>query len=216
MKSKSKYCIILFIGIATMKINSQEIRINSPEISFATGLNFTTYDYKNNLAEKNNNLSIGRGNFYEISYLISIDRKRTLQFQLGGTINEYNANGGDNNNIYSWESTYLGLKGGFIFNLLPSDSQFNIALNMGLNLNGIIDGDQRINGLIYDLTKQEEFKGLFLQGDAGISIRYNLNNYSGIGVGYQYSRSRKIENTTNEVLMFSNNQIQFRLHYEIF
>ena len=71
-----------------MKINSQEIRINSPEISFATGLNFTTYDYKNNLAEKNNNLSIGRGNFYEISYLISIDRKRTLQFQLGGSINK--------------------------------------------------------------------------------------------------------------------------------
>ena len=52
MKSKSKYCIILLIGIATMKINSQEISFNSPEISFATGLNFTTYDYKNNLAEK--------------------------------------------------------------------------------------------------------------------------------------------------------------------
>lgn len=202
---------LILIGIFMLSTS-----LFSQSVFFTTGKNYTDYDFTTSEKNQDSEFASGSGNFYEISYLISIDRKRTLQFQLGGTINEYNANGGDNNNIYSWESTYLGLKGGFIFNLLPTESRFNIALNMGLNLNGIIDGDQRINGLIYDLTKQEEFKGLFLQGDAGMSIRYNLNKYFGIGVGYQYSRSKKIENTTNEVLMFSNNQIQFRLHYEIF
>jgi hypothetical protein len=185
----------------------------SQEFSFATGINYATYNYKNSFGERNRNIDSERGSFYEFTYLHTINRNKKLKLQLGGTLNEYNASSINGNNSYSWESSYLGLKGGFIYNIFPTDYYLNVAISLALNLNGIIDGKQRLNGIDYDLTEQPEFNGLFLQTETGLSIYYKVNNGFKVGLGYQYSLNNKITKNSSEVLRFSNNQIQFKLQF---
>jgi hypothetical protein len=199
-----KYYYLFFIGALAMNSYSQEF-------SFATGINFTTYQYKNSFGERNRNIDSERGSFYEFIYLNTISKK--LKLQLGGTLNEYNASSRNGTNSYAWESTYLGLKGGFIYHIFPTEYYLNVAINVAFNLNGIIDGTQHLNGVDYDLTKQPEFNGLFLQTETGLSIYYTVNSGFKVGVGYQYSLNNKITKNSSEVLGFSNNQIQFKLQF---
>jgi hypothetical protein len=199
-----KYYYLFFIGALAMNSYSQEF-------SFATGINFTTYKYKNSFGERNRNIDSERGSFYEFIYLNTISKK--LKLQLGGTLNEYNASSRNGTNSYAWESTYLGLKGGFIYHIFPTEYYLNVAINVAFNLNGIIDGTQHLNGVDYDLTKQPEFNGLFLQTETGLSIYYTVNSGFKVGVGYQYSLNNKITKNSSEVLGFSNNQIQFKLQF---
>ena len=199
-----KYYYLFFIGALAMNSYSQEF-------SFATGINFTTYKYKNSFGERNRNIDSERGSFYEFIYLNTISKK--LKLQLGGTLNEYNARSRNGTNSYAWESTYLGLKGGFIYHIFPTEYYLNVAINVAFNLNGIIDGTQHLNGIDYDLTKQPEFNGLFLQTETGLSIYYTVNSGFKVGVGYQYSLNNKITKNSSEVLGFSNNQIQFKLQF---
>lgn len=206
LKSFMKYFYFFFIGALTMNSYSQEF-------SFASGINFTTYNYKNSFGERNKNIDSERGSFYEFIYLRSLDRNKKLKFQLGGTLNEYNASSRNGNNSYSWESTYLGLKGGFIYTIFPTEYYLNVAISLALNLNGIIDGKQRLNGIDYDLTEQTEFNGPFLQTETGLSIYYDVNRGFKVGLGYQYSLNSKITKMTSETLAFSNNQIQFKLQF---
>jgi|TARA_B110000259_G_C14017443_1_gene401834 hypothetical protein len=201
-----KYYYLFFIGALAMNSYSQEF-------SFATGVNFTTYKYKNSFGERNRNIDSERGNFYEFIFLHAINKNKKLKFQMGGTLNEYNASGRNGNNSYSWESTYLGLKGGFIYNIFPTEYYLNIAISLALNLNGIIDGTQRLNGIDYDLREQPEFNDLFIQTETGLSIYYNVNRGFKIGLGYQYSLNNKVTKNSSEVLGFSNNQIQFKLQF---
>jgi hypothetical protein len=199
-----KYFYHFFIGALAMNSYSQEF-------SFATGINFTTYQYKNSFGERNRNIDSERGSFYEFIYLNTISKK--LKFQLGGSLYEYNARSRNGTNSYAWESTYLGLKGGFVYHIFPAEYYLNVAINVALNLNGIIDGTQHLNGIYYDLTKQSEFNGLFLQTETGLSIYYTVNSGFKVGVGYQYSLNNKITKNSSEVLGFSNNQIQFKLQF---
>jgi hypothetical protein len=199
-----KYYYLFFIGALAMNSYSQEF-------SFAKGINFTTYKYKNSFGERNRNIDSERGSFYEFIYLNTISKK--LKLQLGGTLNEYNASSRNGTNSYAWESTYLGLKGGFIYHIFPTEYYLNVAINVAFNLNGIIDGTQHLNGVDYDLTKQPEFNGLFLQTETGLSIYYTVNSGFKVGVGYQYSLNNKITKNSSEVLGFSNNQIQFKLQF---
>jgi hypothetical protein len=201
-----KYLYFFFIGALTMNSYSQEF-------SFATGTNFTTYNYKNSFGERNRNIDSERGSFYEFIYLRSIDRNKKLKFQLGGSLNEYNASSRNGSSSYSWESTYLGLKGGIIYNIFPTEYLVNVAISLALNLNGIIDGKQRVNGIDFDLTEQTQFNGLFLQTETGLSIYYAVNKGFKVGLGYQYSLNNKIKKITSESLVYSNNQIQFKLQF---
>jgi hypothetical protein len=201
-----KYYYLFFIGALAMNSYSQDF-------SFATGINSTTYKYENSFGERNRNINSERGSFYEFIYLHTMNRNKKLKFQVGGTLNEYNASGRNGNNSYSWESTYLGLKGGFIYNIFPAEYYVNVAISLALNLNGIIDGTQRLNGSDYDLTEQPEFNGLFLQTETGLSIYYDVNSGFKVGLGYQYSLNNKIKKITSESLVYSNNQIQFKLQF---
>ena len=66
-----KYYYLFFIGALAMNSYSQEF-------SFATGVNFTTYKYKNSFGERNRNIDSERGNFYEFIFLHAINKNKKL------------------------------------------------------------------------------------------------------------------------------------------
>ena len=78
-----KHFYLLFIGALAMNSYSQEF-------SFATGINFTTYKYKNSFGERNRNIDSERGSFYEFIYLhfswVALLMNTMLAVEMGTTL----------------------------------------------------------------------------------------------------------------------------------
>ena len=124
---------------------------------------------------------------------------------------------------YSWDTNYLGLQGMAKYTLLAAEKEtedaatsisrkgrFAIHLNAGINLNHIISGEQKINGQTFDLTSEDEFKGLFIKPGVGLDIQYFLLDHIAIGLTYHLSKNFAMSSGEEE-LNFNNNQLQFGL-----
>ena len=180
------------------------------EAYLSVGKNFTTYDYTNSYGESNPNISPSSGDFYEIGYAFPINN--FLMLAAGITLNDFNATGGDFVNNYSWNTTYLGVQGVFKYVVFsPNRSLYNITLNGGLNINHIINGQQKINGQTFDLTAEEEFTGLFVQPMLGVAFSYFILDNIALGAGYYYSKSFNVSSSSEQKLNFNNNQFQFNI-----
>ena len=183
--------------------------IHSQEIYLQTGKNFTSYNYKSDVATTPD-LQAGSGNFYEIGYLTPLTEK--LNYAVGLGLNEYNAIGGNAANSYSWNTQYLGVQNTFSIAFIKSGG-FETSANVGLGINTLIYGKQNINGHYLDLSSQKEFSGLWLAPKLGLQASYNVDNDIFLSLGYGYSKSFNLTNSTPEKLSFNNNQIQFGVHF---
>jgi hypothetical protein len=190
------------------------------EAYFSTGRNFTTYDYTNSQGESNDNVKSSSGAFYELG--LSFDVADKLQIATGITLNEFNATGGNYVNNYSWNTNYLGIKGLAKYAMFSSSGSkiggnsyttgdYAFYFNLGVNVSHIIDGKQKINGETFDLISNDEFKGLFVQPIIGLDAKYYITNNIAFGLGYNYSKSYVITNSTPQKLNFNNSQLQFNL-----
>jgi hypothetical protein len=190
------------------------------EAYFSTGRNFTTYDYTNSQGESNDNVKSSSGAFYELG--LSFDVADKLQIATGITLNEFNATGGNYVNNYSWNTNYLGIKGLAKYAMFSSSGSkiggnsyttgdYAFYFNLGVNVSHIIDGKQKINGETFDLISNDEFKGLFVQPIIGLDAKYYITNTIAFGLGYNYSKSYGITNSTPQKLNFNNSQLQFNL-----
>tara|TARA_B110000483_G_scaffold224789_1_gene283900 strand:+ start:1749 stop:2366 length:618 start_codon:yes stop_codon:yes gene_type:complete len=172
------------------------------------GRNFTTYDYTNLQGEQNSNIESSSGTSYEIGFSFPIAEK--LSIDTGITLDQYNATGGNYVNSYSWNTNYLGLQGMAKYTILNTEKfPLAIYLNGGINLNHIISGEQKINKQSYDLSKQDEFKGLYLRPIAGLGLQYFLINNVSISLTYNISKNFRLLRNADEQLDFTNHQLQF-------
>ena len=181
----------------------------SQEAYFSMGRNFTTYDYTNSEGNSNDNIEGSSGAAYELGYVFSLGDK--LGLAAGLTLNEFNATGGNQVNNYSWETNYLGVQGIIKYAILDNLSGFGLNINGGVNLNHIVNGKQKINGQTFDLTDNDEFKGLFVQPIVGLDAKYQINDTFALGLGYHFSKNFGLTNSSPQKLNFNKSQLQFNL-----
>lgn len=184
--------------------------MQSQEIYLQTGKNFTSYNYKSDTSSSPN-LQAGSGNFYEIGYIMSLNNEK-LKYAVGLVLNEYNAIGGNAINSYSWNTQYLGVQNTFSIAFVKANG-IEASANAGLGINTLIYGKQNTNGQYLDLSSQKEFSGLWLAPKLGLQVSYNVDNDIFLSLGYGYSKSLNLTNSTAEKLSFNNNQIQFGVHF---
>lgn len=204
------YLIMSFL-ITTCSIFSQEIYLK-------TGKNFTKYIYKDDRLQKSPNIQSGTGSFYEVGLQRPFINKK-LFYEVGISLNEYNAIGGNSANSYRWDTQYLGLHGGLSYSLLTSKTNlkknFDLLIKTGLNGQTIIYGKQQLNGVYYDLLHQEEFKGIVLESSLGFTAKYLIASFGDIRLGYNFCQSINVTNASQEKLSFNTNQIQLGVHFNI-
>lgn len=198
-----KLLLLAVIVLSIQKIHSQEIYL-------LTGKNYTQYDYKSDTAAAPS-LQAGSGNFYEIGYSMNLNNDK-LKYAIGLALNEYNALGGSVANSYSWNTQYLGVQNTFSLAFVKVRG-FEGSANAGLGLSTLIYGKQNINGQYLDLSSQKEFSGIWMAPKLGIQASYNVDNDIYLSLGYAYSKSLNLSNSTEEKLSFNTNQIQFGVHF---
>ena len=198
-----KLLLIALIALSFQHIQAQEIYLQ-------TGKNYTKYDYKSDTSSTPS-LQSGSGNFYEIGYVMTLNNEK-LKYAVGLSLNEYNAIGGDINSSYSWNTQYLGVQNTFSIAFVKKRG-FEASANVGLGISTLIYGKQNLNGQYLDLSSQKEFSGIWIAPNLGLKASYNVDNDIYLSLGYSYSKSFNLSNSTDEKLSFNNSQIQFGVHF---
>lgn len=184
------------------------------ELYFSTGLNFTTYSFKStdNLPLEFRTKS---SQFYELGYVFKLmDNK--LHYSAGLAMNSFDATSGNSANHYEWETTYMGLNNQLQYVIVPSSRMpFELSGGVQMQLMHIINGEQKINTETFDLTKETEFKGLWLQPGLITTAKYAISEDLQLSLGYNYSVGFNLSNSTDEKLKFNNQQIRFGIHFNV-
>ena len=193
----------------------------SQEIYFLTGKNYTNYKIRYNGSETVNRLEKkGEGDSYEIGLAIPIKVQRlafdnNLNYTVGLTLNQYNADAGDQANNYEWKSEYVGFQNTLLDSFVKSD-HLDLAVKGGFNAATIISGSQKINNSRLELTNQKDFNGIVFSPLLGIQAKCNLSEYGYLSLGYNYSRSINLTNDTAKKLSFLTNQVVFGISFELY
>jgi hypothetical protein len=190
--------------------------LQAQELFFSNGKNFTKYDYKNSLGNTNSNLRSGEGSFYEMGLDFKLNKASDkLSYAASVVYNQFNAEGGTSTDNYSWKTNYLGIQNALNYTLFQNSKSFKVKTKIGVATSTIIKGEQYINNVVYNITKQEEFKGLTIQPNVGVDFQYTINPNVRISAGYEFSKAFNVSNSSSEELSFTNNQIHFGLHFPL-
>ena len=183
----------------------------SQSLFFTTGKNYTDYDFKMSLNTQDKEFSSGSGNFYEVGYTRPINTKKTLRHSISINLNEYNSNSGNLATSYAWEADYLGLKNHLEFDLFTFFKSLKLSANYSFTIQKFVNGQQRINGQIFNLKNYKDFNGLFLNNSFGGSLSYSIQSNMGIAVGYDFSKSISLNRKgSTQCIAFRNQQIYFK------
>ena len=189
--------------------------VQAQEVFLTAGQNFTKYDYKNSLGVSNPNLRSGDGSFYQLGMAFNLGSEE-LNYAVSLVYNQLNAVGGSSTSNYAWNTNYLGIQNELNYVLFQDYDSFKVKTKLGCATSTIIKGEQYINNVVYDISNQEEFKGILLQPNIGINFQYSLDRDIEFTVGYEFSKAFNVSNNSPEKLSFTNNQIHFGLHFQIY
>ena len=189
--------------------------LQAQEMFFTAGKNFTKYDYKNSLGVSNPNLRSGDGSFYQLGMGFNLGSDE-FNYAVSLVYNQLNAVGGSSVSNYAWNTNYLGIQNELNYILFQDYDSFKVKSKLGFATSTIIKGEQFINNVVYDISNQEEFKGILIQPNIGIDFHYSIDRALEISVGYEYSKAFNVSNTSAEKLSFTNNQIHLGLHFPIY
>lgn len=200
--------IILFLSVNA---------VNAQGYYFNFGQNFTKYDYKNSLGQRNSNLKSDNGIMLDFGYQWNVSDNEKWHYKAGLSFQQFNAKGQNDTFNYSWVTNYLGIQNTISYDIYKSsDEDFIINLNSGFTASKIIKGEQLINNSSYDLTNENEFKGLFLQPHLGIENEIKINDFAVLGLGYRFSKAIRASTPESESLNFINNAFYINFKYLIY
>ena len=190
--------------------------LQAQELFFSNGKNFTKYDYKNSFGNTNSNLRSGEGSFYQLGLDFKLNKATDkLSYAVSVVYNQFNAEGGTSTANYSWKTNYLGIQNVLNYTLFQNSKSFKVKTKLGVATSTIIKGEQYINNVVYNITKQEEFSGITIQPNVGVDFQYAINPNFRISAGYEFSKAFNVSNSSSEELSFTNNQIHFGLHFPL-
>lgn len=201
------FIILLFLTVAAAKAQGYY---------FNLGQNFTKYDYKNSSGQTNANVKSDNGFMIDFGYQWNISYDSKWQYKAGLSYQQFNAKGKNGTFDYSWNTNYIGIQNTISYEIYTSyGKEVAIKINSGFTGATIINGEQMINSTSYDLTKQEEFKGLFIQPHIGVENDFYINESIRLGIGYRFSKAFRINSGSKESLNFINNTFYLNFKYII-
>ena len=198
--------------------------LSSQTAFFNTGLNTTSYDYKNSEGNSNENIKSSNGTFFELGYSFPIEFSRRtrsygrysrLHFKTGLSLNQYNATGGNTIDNYDWKSQYIGLRSDLEYFILGADF-LSISVDGGLGLEVFLNGKQKIGGNTYNLKESDEFNGLFFTPRLGLNLSINLSEEVALMGGFNLSKAISPSKSNQESVSFNNSQFRFGVIIQVY
>lgn len=201
---------ILLLGLFLFNI----LTLKAQEIFFHSGKNLTAYNFKES-TNSSVNLQKGIGYNYELGFFSASKNDQALFFSVSAVINEYNATGSTSGAAMEWKTNYLGAKGAFYYTALQGSNN-SLSIKVGLGVESIVYGRQKINFDQMNLVSQKEFSGIFAGPGMGLLYSYKINNNFGLQLAYNYDMNYSLTNKTQEKLNFNNHSLNVGFSVSIY
>jgi hypothetical protein len=212
-------CFLLFaLHLATV----------AQEIFIKTGINSTMYDFRSANGDKLLDFTPGIGNSIEMGmgfpFVPKIAKKgepvkersyspNWFKNEVSLNLDSFNSYGGNQNNNYSWETTYGGVTNTLSF--LAHIGEVELGIRGSLGLSGMISGTQVINSSRFPLKGEADFKGLFAKTGMGASASYPVFQRAFLNLTYNYSKSSRLGGPEEEQVRFLSHGVLFGLYIQL-
>lgn len=198
------------------------------EIFIKTGINSTTYDFRSADGVKLLDFTPGMGNSIEMGmgfpFVPKIAKEGELvkersyspnwfKNEVSLNLDSFNSYGGNQNNNYSWETTYGGVTNTLSF--LAHIGEVELGIRGALGLSGMISGTQVINSSRFPLKEEADFKGLFAKTGVGASASYPVFQRAFLNLTYNYSKSSRLGGPEEEQVRFLSHAFVFGLYVQL-
>ena len=212
-------CFLLF---------AYSLRMTAQEIFIKTGINSTTYDFRSSDGTRLLDFSSGMGNSIEMGmgfpFVPKIAKEGELvkersyspnwfKNEVSLNLDSFNSFGGDQNNNYSWETTYGGLTNTLSF--LAHIGEVELGVRGHVGLSGMISGTQVINSSRFPLKGEADFKGLFAKAGVGASASYPVFQRAFLNLSYSYSKNSRLGGPQEEQVRFLSHGVLFGLYVQL-
>jgi len=198
------------------------------EIFIKTGINSTSYDFRSSDGTKLLDFTSGMGNSIEMGMGFpfvpkSIKEEAAVKErsysphwfknEVSLNLDSFNSFGGDQNNNYSWETTYGGLTNTLSF--LAHIGEVELGIRGHLGLSGMLSGTQVINSSRFPLKGTADFKGVFAKTGVGASASYPVFQRAFLNLTYNYSKSARLGGPQEEQVRFLSHGFLFGLYVQL-
>lgn len=202
--------------------------ITAQEIFIKTGINSTAYDFRSSDGTKLLDFSSGMGNSIEMGMGFpfipktkkegALEKERSyspnwFKNEVSLNLDSFNSFGGDQNNNYSWETTYGGITNTLSF--LAHIGEVELGVRGHLGLSGMFSGTQVINNSRFSLMGKEDFKGGFVKTGIGASASYPVFQRAFLNLTYSYSKSARLGGPEEEQVRFLSHGFLFGLYVQL-
>lgn len=219
MKNFFLSCLLLFA--CSLTASAQEIFIK-------TGINSTTYDFRSADGTKLLDFTSGMGNSIEMGMGFpfvpkskkegALAKERSyspnwFKNEVSLNLDSFNSFGGDQNNNYSWETTYGGLTNTLSF--LAHIGEVELGIRGHAGLSAMVTGTQVINSSRFPLKGKDDFQGLFAKTGVGASVSYPVFQRAFLNLSYNYSKSSRLGGPQEEQVRFHSHGVLFGLYVQL-
>jgi hypothetical protein len=184
-------------------------------IYLKTGKNFTGFKFLNSAGVSSSGFEKGIGDSFELGIKSILFYENSFSsWDIGLTLNEYNAYAATKSNNIKWETNFLGIQNSFSYSFINNDT-YNISAKVGANVEKIVYGKEEINGIFYDITKTDDFKSFLLQYSFGLDAKYLVTDGIKIDLGYSVINSLNNTKHTDDKFYIKTRQISVGIYFEI-
>ena len=170
----------LIIGVLA---NAQDTKLIQ-HLNFSYGKTFTGFYYKNDMGQKDENLSLSSGNAYALSLGMRLGERHQLRPEI--LYSEAGAKSEFLNDPISWKLNYIGFRASYLFHVF-NKSNFSISPGVIIGYDYLLKGDQFIGNTKYDLKETDALKAWDLNAGALLSGRFKVTESLSIIAEYRYN-----------------------------
>lgn len=178
------------------------------DVYLKTGINSTKFKFLDKSGDPLYNFLPSISPSLEMGYGFPVSDFLVNEFGL--SFDGYSSKGDNTSKNHSWTTLYGGVRNTTSVSATLGDLEISVFGVLGLSR--IITGDQTVNNGTYDLTKEEDFKGLFFQRGIGINLNFFLTDQVFISSGIDRSINSKFKKSETENLSFSTSRILLGVH----
>ena len=166
------------------------------------GVNSTSYTFSSDYSSEDFNLDSSTGIFLRVGLGEIIEN-----LNYGFSYQQFNSFGNLFENTFEWKTNYVGGFAQYNYPLLGE----RLFINPAIELLTLFSGKQFSFGEVYKLNDEKEFTGLWVSPRFGLTFMAIEARSLSVGVGYNFSYSFNLTNSTDETLTFMSHQLSIKL-----
>jgi hypothetical protein len=188
---------ILFLSLVCFT-HAQE-KLTPAEFNLSGGRTFSSFLFTDSDGNKDQKFNLTGGNTYGVNMAFRVKSKHFIRPEL--LIHQAGATTVYGGNEVNWKLNYAAFNLAYLFRFVNEENRFRFSLQTGasIGIDYLVNGNQTINKLSYDLRDTEAFKPMDLTASFILNGKYNITQSFHAGIEYRFGLGLlQIENSDAE------------------